>query len=128
VLVVRVDGKLVLDGCYSGIAWSKGEGPTAFRAKGKLAPLWSDSRKIGDWFSIGANGSEIEVILGAGWGGAFGADLCVEEEGVTYSGEQRPLFKIEGYQKAMSTIQAALSRPESPAALTLDGPTFKMSR
>jgi hypothetical protein len=128
VLLVRVDGKLVLDGCYSGIAWSKGEGPTGFRPKGKLAPLWSDGRKIGDWVSFGANGSEIEVVLGEGWGGAFGADLCVEEEGVTYSGEQRPLFKIEGYQKALTSIQPVLSRPEAAAALTLEGPTFKMSR
>ncbi len=128
VLLVRVDGKLVLDGCYSGIAWSKGEGPTAFRAKGKLGPLWSDVRKIGDWVNFGANGSDIEVVLGEGWGGAFGADLCVEEEGVTYSGEQRPLFKIEGYQKSLPNIQPVLARPEVSAALTLDGPTFKMSR
>jgi hypothetical protein len=88
------EGKILSNGGYSGIACSKGEGPTAFRAKGKLGPRWSDVRKIGDWVSIGANGSEIEVVLGEGRGGAFGAELCVEEEGVTYSGEQRPLFKI----------------------------------
>jgi hypothetical protein len=128
VLLVRVDGKLVLDSCSSVIAWSKGEGPTAFRAKGKLAPLWSDTRKIGDWVTFGANGSDIEVVLGEGWGGAFGADLCVEEEGVTYAGEKRPLFKIEGYQKSLSSIQPVLARPEAAAALSLEGPTFKMSR
>jgi hypothetical protein len=128
VLLVRLDGKLVLDGCYSSIAWSKGEGPTGFRPKGKLGGLWSDGRKIGDWVSIGANGSDIEVVLGEGWGGAFGADLCVEEEGVTYPGEQRPLFKIEGYQKALSSIQSTLARPEAAAALSLEGPTFKVSR
>ena len=66
--------------------------------------------------------------MAVGWGGAFGADLCVEEEGVTYSGEQRPLFKIEGYQKALTSIQPVLARPEAAAALTLEGPTFKMSR
>ncbi len=131
VLLARVNGKLVLDGCYSGIAWSKGDGPTGLRARANLAPLWSDKRKVGDWFSIPPTGAEIEVVLGEGWGGAFGADLCIEEEGKTYTGEQRPLFKIEGYDKnpvMFNQLKLALAKPEVAAAITLDGPTFKMSK
>jgi hypothetical protein len=81
---------------------------------------------VGEYFSFGPNGSEVEVIIGEGWGGAFGADLCIEEEGKDYTGERRPLFKIEGYQKALPQIQAALALPECTKTLTLEGPTFKV--
>lgn len=128
VMIVRVDGKLVLDGSYAELPWSKGKNPTGFQPKGSLQALWSDGRRIGDWFQIGAGGADIEIVLGEGWGGAFGADLCVEEEGKTYSGEQRPLFKIEGYQKALPQIQQTLNLPEAVRAITLEGPTFRISK
>ena len=126
VLIVRVDGKIVLDGCYAGLPWKAGKNPTGYGAKGSLGALWSDVRNVGEYFAFGPNGSEVEIIVGEGWGGAFGADLCIEEEGKTYTGDQRPLFKIEGYQKSLPHIQAALALPESPKAFTLEGPTFKV--
>ena len=128
VLIVRVDGKLVLDGCYSELPWKIGKNPTGHRPSGNLSPLWSDCRHIGDWVTFNSGGSEIEIVIGEGWGGAFGADLCVEEEGKTYAGDVRPLFKIEGYQKMLPQIQAAIRSPEGAKTLALDGPTFRTSR
>ncbi len=130
VLLVKVDGKLVLDGCWSDLPWTKGTNPTGHRPSGNLSALWSDGRKVGDYVQFKPNGSEVEVIIGEGWGGAFGADLCIEEEGKTYEGEQRPIFKLDGYQnpKLLPQIKATLSLPESAKTLTLEGPTFKTSR
>jgi hypothetical protein len=64
-------------------------------------------------------------VIGAGYRGAFSADLCVEEEGQTYEENVRPLFKLEGYQKMQKEIDAAMQLPEIPKAVTLNGPTFK---
>lgn len=130
VLLVKVDGKLVLDGCWSDLPWTNGKNPTGHRPSGNLSALWSDGRKVGDYVQFKPNGSEVEVIIGEGWGGAFGADLCIEEEGKTYEGEQRPIFKLDGYQNAklLPQIKATLSLPESAKTLTLEGPVFKTSR
>jgi hypothetical protein len=127
VLIVRVDGKVVLDGSYDGLPWDSGKkrNPTGSGRRGDLGALWSNVRNTGDYFSFAPSGSELEVIIGEGWGGAFGADLCIEEDGKTYQGDQRPLFKIDGFQKALPQIQAALALPECARAMTLDGPTFK---
>jgi hypothetical protein len=126
VLIVRVDGKVVLDGCYAGLPWKAGKNPTGYGSRGSLGALWSDVRNVGEYFSFGPNGSEVEIIIGAGWGGAFGADLCIEEEGKIYTGELRPLFKIEGYQKILPQIQEVVARKECEKKLTLEGPTFKV--
>jgi hypothetical protein len=81
---------------------------------------------VGDYFVVPAAGVDLEVIIGEGWGGAFGADLCVEEEGKTYPGDVRPIFKIEGYQKMLPQLQAIVNSPEGSRALTLEGPTFRV--
>ncbi len=129
VLVVRVNGALVLDGCYTGLPWKNGKNPTGgHKSTAKLSQLWSDVRPVGDYFAVPAAGVDLEVIIGEGWGGAFGADLCVEEEGKTYSGDVRPIFKIEGYQKMLPQLQAIVNSPEGTRALTLEGPTFRVTR
>lgn len=128
VLIVRVDGKLVLDGSYESLPWKNGKNPTGHRSSGTLRPLWSDGRRRGDLFAIPPAGVDVEIIIGEGWGGAFGADLCVEEDGRTYTGEVRPIFKIEGYQKMLPQLQAVVNSPAGAGALTLDGPTFKVTR
>lgn len=122
-LVVLVNGKLVLDGSWKHIPWKNGECPTDFKASGSLKPLWADIRRLGDWVEIGPRGVEIEIIIGEGWGGAFSGSLCVEEKGVTYPGDQRPVFKIDGYQsmqkKQRETIEA------QKGFFTMEGPTFR---
>jgi hypothetical protein len=128
VLVVRVDDKLVLDGSYEGLPWKNGRNPTGHRASGKLNALWSDGRRTGDFFTVPAKGVDLEIIIGEGWGGAFGADLCVEEEGRLYKDDVRPVFKIEGYQKMLPQLQAVVSSPAGERALTLEGPTFRVTR
>jgi len=127
VLVVRVNGTLVLDGCYTGLPWKNGKNPTGgHKSTAKLAQLWSDGRPVGDYFAIPAAGVDLEVIIGEGWGGAFGADLCVEEEGKSYVGDVRPVFKIDGFQKMLPQLQAIVNSPEGTRALTLEGPTFRV--
>ena len=128
VLIVRVDGKLVLDGSYESLPWKNGKNPTGHRPSGVLSALWSDGRRRGDLFAVPPAGVDVEIIIGEGWGGAFGADLCVEEDGRTYTGEVRPIFKIEGYQKILPQLQAVVNSPAGARALTIDGPTFKVTR
>lgn len=126
VLVVRVDGKLVLDGSYESLPWKNGKNPTGHKASGVLNALWSDGRRKGDFFTVPAKGVDLEVIIGEGWGGAFGADLCVEEEGRAYKDDVRPIFKLDGYQKMLPQLQAVVNSAAGERALTLDGPTFRM--
>jgi hypothetical protein len=128
VLVVRVDGKVVLDGSWGDLPWKNGKNPTGHKPSGELPALWSDGRRRGDLFPVPAAGVDLEVMIGEGWGGAFGADLCVEEEGRNYNGDVRPIFKIEGYQKVLPQLQAIVDSPEGKRALTLEGPTFRVTR
>ncbi len=129
VLLVRVNDKLVLDGSYSAVSWSNNKkNPTGHRGGGDLAALWSDVRKKGDYFVVPAAGVDLEVIIGEGWGGAFGADLCVEEDGKTYADDVRPIFKIEGYQKMLPQLKEIVGSLEGSKALSLEGPTFKVTR
>ena len=128
ILIVRIDGDVKLDGSWSsGFAWpGKGATPTGNGPAEKLGfPLYGDKRAIGKWFKLQPGGSNIEIVIGAGYRGAFSADLCVEEEGQTYEENVRPLFKLEGYQKMQKEIDAAMQLPEIPKAVTLNGPTFK---
>jgi hypothetical protein len=129
VLIVRVNDKVVLDGCYQGVSWSNGKkNPTGHRSAGDLSALWSDVRVKGDPFVVPATGVDLEVIIGEGWGGAFGADLCIEEDGKTYPDDVRPIFKIEGYQKLLPQLNEIVGSLEGRRALTLEGPTFKVTR
>jgi len=128
VLVVRVDGKLVLDGSYESLPWKNGKNPTGKRPSGVLNALWSDGRRIGDFFTVPAKGVDLEVIIGEGWGGAFGADLCVEEDGRAYKDDVRPIFKIEGYKKMLPQLQAVVNSAAGERALTLEGPTFQVKQ
>jgi hypothetical protein len=129
VLVVRVNGKVVLDGSYTGVAWPSGKkNPTGYSSSGDLSPLWSDVRKKGEYFLVPNTGVDLVVIIGEGWGGGFGADLCVEEEDKKYADDVRPIFKIEGYQKSLPQLQAVVQSLEGAKAFTLDGPTFRVSR
>lgn len=126
VLIVRVDGRVVLDGSWS-LAWpQKGATPTGHAPREKLLPVYGDKRAVGDWVKFAASGSPVEVIVGAGWRGAFGADLCVEEEGRTYADSVRPLFKVEGYQKMQAQIDAAFRLPEAAPSFSMEGPTFRV--
>jgi hypothetical protein len=128
ILIVKIDGDVKLDGSWSsGFDWpGKGATPTGNRSTESLGfPLYGDKRAIGKWFKLQPAGSNIEIVIGAGYRGAFSADLCVEEEGQSYEENVRPLFKLEGYQKMQKEIDAALQLPEIPKAVTLNGPTFK---
>lgn len=125
VLIVRVDGKVALDGSW-GFPWpQRGQSPTGHAPREKMPAIYGDKRAVGDWVKFSPSGSPVEIIIGAGWRGAFGADLCVEEEGQTYTDQVRPLFKVEGFQKMQSQIDAALKLPEAATSFTLEGPTFK---
>jgi hypothetical protein len=126
VLIVRVDGRTVLDASW-GFQWpQKGQSPTGHAPREKLPAVYGDKRAVGDWVKFGPSGSTIEIIIGAGWRGAFGADLCVEEEGQTYADNVRPIFKVEGYQKMQAQIDASMKLPEAASAFRLDGPTFRV--
>ena len=128
ILIVKIDGNVMLDGSWSsGFDWpGKGPTPTGNRSTENLGfPLYGDKRAVGKWFKLAPTGSNIEIVIGAGYRGAFSADLCVEEEGQVYEGNVRPLFKLEGYQKMQKEIDAAFQLPEIPPAVTLNGPTFK---
>jgi hypothetical protein len=125
VLIVRVDGRVVLDGSW-GFPWpQRGQSPTGRGPRERLPAIYGDKRAVGDWFKFAPAGSELEVIIGAGWRGAFGADLCVEEEGQTYQDNIRPIFKLEGYQKMQAQIDSALQLPEAASSFKLEGPTFR---
>ena len=128
ILIVKIDGNVMLDGSWSsGFDWpGRGPNPTGNRSAENLGfALYGDKRAIGKWFKLAPTGSNIEIVIGAGYRGAFSADLCIEEEGQTYEGNARPLFKLEGYQKMQREIDAAFQLPEIPPAVTLNGPTFK---
>jgi hypothetical protein len=126
ILIVIIDGNVVLDGSWSFDWPGKGKAPTGNRSAETVGfSLYGDRRSIGRWFKLAPTGSNIEIIIGAGYRGAFSADLCVEEDGQVYEGNVRPLFKLEGYQKMQKEIDAAFQLPEIPPAVTLNGPTFK---
>lgn len=126
VLIVRVDGKVALDGSW-GFQWpQKGQNPTGHAPREKMPAIYGDKRAVGDWVRFSPGGSQVEIIIGAGWRGAFGADLCVEEEGQNYSDQVRPLFKVEGFQKMQPQIDAAFKLPEAASSFSIEGPTFKV--
>jgi hypothetical protein len=126
VLIVRVDGRTVLDGSWSFDWPQKGKSPSGHPPREQLSAVYGDKRAVGDWVKFAANGSTLEIIIGAGWRGAFGADLCVEEEGQNYTDQIRPLFKLEGYQKMQAQIDSALRLPEAAPSFSLEGPTFRV--
>jgi hypothetical protein len=128
ILIVKIDGEVNLDGSHSALSWpGRGATPTGNQSVENLGfPLYGGKRAIGKWFKLKPEGSNIEIVIGAGKnGGAFGADLCVEEKDEIYEENVRPLFKLEGYQRMQKEIDAALQLPEIPRAVTLNGPTFK---
>ena len=126
ILIVKIDGNVMLDGSWSFNWPGERQTPTGNSNNETLeSSLYGDKRAIGKWFKLAPTGSNIEIFIGAGFRGAFSADLCVEEEGQVYEGNVRPLFKLEGYQKMQKEIDAAFQLPEIPPAVTLNGPTFK---
>ncbi len=125
VLIIRVDDRVVLDGSW-GFDWpQKGKSPTGHGSREQMSAIYGDKRAVGDWVKFASGGSNVEIIIGAGYRGAFGADLCVEEEGQNYTDKVRPLFKLEGYQKMQTQIDSALRLPEAAPSFSLEGPTFK---
>ena len=128
VLIVRINGKLVFDGTWRGIPWEhSNRTPTGWKQSNPSVP----SRKIGpgdgvytgDWFSLSHSPFEMEVIIGEGWGGSFGCVLAIEEEGVDYQVQPRPIFKTADYRRLMDP-ELEISIQKNPN-ITFDGPAFE---
>jgi hypothetical protein len=48
--------------------------------------------------------------------------------GRAYKADVRPVFKIDGYQKMLPQLQAVVNSAAGERALTLEGPTFRVTR
>lgn len=86
VLLVRVNGKLVLDGSWAAGQYSNWRpSAKAKRANEETQPKHfglSQPRVVGDWFDLQAGvATEIDVVIAEIPGGWFGAYLLIEKEG-----------------------------------------------
>ncbi|MCF7847906.1 MAG: hypothetical protein K9M45_03560, partial [Kiritimatiellales bacterium] len=130
IMVIRVDGKLVLNACWPG------------DTEGAIAHDWhstsSDSRKyrlgnndavIGDWITLEPGVPQnMEVMIGEVPGGVFCAMLVVEEKGVEYeknsqSGPVLPIFKTT--EPSLDLIEAIHGDLVPGEACVTNGPVFR---
>lgn len=125
-LIVRVNGRLVLDATWQGIPWqTENRNPTNWKPKETFNGPYSDRWKTGEWFTV--NGSfDLEITVGEGWGGAFAGVLTIEESDKNYDKAPRPLFKVEGYEQMLPLIQPVVASHSQ--YFTLDGPVFRRAQ
>ncbi len=133
ILMVRVDGKVVLNACYhndnSTSTYSlfspiwQSSSPDSFR-------YWMGNRTavVGDWITLKAGESQdIEVLIGEVPGGAFCAMLTVEVEGVEYpkspqGGPLLPIFKTA--EPSLDLLDAIYNDLIPGEACLTNGPVF----
>ncbi len=133
ILVVRVDGKVVLNASWPGGKWD---------TQNRLSPMWQSSAngrrnfrmgnnyaEIGDWITLKAGEPhDMEVILGEVPGGNFDAMLCVEVEGVEYERNRQggpilPMFKTE--EPSHELLDAIIPILIPGEACLTNGPVFR---
>jgi hypothetical protein len=129
ILVVRVDGKIVLNGSigWNNIAQTLSNWQSN-NAKSKTYKLGNPTSVVGDWITLEPGVPlDMEVLCGEVPGGHFSMMLVVEEEGVEYeknyqNGPILPMFKTEEpNHDAQDRIYELLV--EGEAAVT-GGPVF----
>ena len=86
VLVVRINGKTVLDGSWRKSAYSRWKQPEAARRVDEKNPQryfgLSQHGVTGSWFDLTAGReTQVEIVIAEVPGGEFGAYLLIEEEG-----------------------------------------------
>ncbi len=126
VLVVRVDGETVLDGCRGGpqvdLNWLP---DSADHLKWYMA---HDYCGVGHLIELEPGvPKELEIIIGEKPGGVFNAILCVMEEGVTYPKNRfgAPILPIFKTSKISRTLQDLIYRGMPPNEIdVINGPIF----
>lgn len=126
-LIVRVNGRVVLDATWRTIPWANGN-PTGVQPESSIpwqsggAVRFGDALYFGSWVNL-SQPFDIEITIGEGWGGDFAAVLLIEKQGVDYGNGPRPLFKMKGYESALTPEVTEILKANQ-AFITLDGPTF----
>ena len=83
ILLVRVDGKDVLNGSWSGTGYTYSDWTTS--APGTYQLMGNTFAVFGDWITLKAHEPvDMQVLIGEVPGGVFSAMLAVEVEGVDY--------------------------------------------
>jgi len=107
VLIVRVDGKIVLNAPYHGSAaidqnkdsWF--DDGTKYPEGNRVYQMGMTRAAVGEWITLEASTPlDMEVLIGEEKGSTFSAMLCVEVDGVEYEknnwgGPILPMFKTE---------------------------------
>ncbi|MBC8188897.1 MAG: hypothetical protein H8E75_00495 [Puniceicoccaceae bacterium] len=86
-LIVRINGKTVLDGSWTKSAYSRWNQPASAKRADEKSPQsyfgFSQPGVTGDWFELRAGReTQVEVVIAEVPGSMFGAYLLIEEEGV----------------------------------------------
>ncbi|VGO14447.1 hypothetical protein PDESU_03009 [Pontiella desulfatans] len=132
-LVVRVDGKIVLNASWPGNSeeamQSACRGWSSKSADSRKFYLGNNTAVVGDWITLKAGVPlDMDVLIGEEPGGQFSAMLTVEVEGVDYprnrqGGPILPIFKTtEPSHDLVDAIYETM--PEGEASVT-NGPVFR---
>jgi hypothetical protein len=131
VMMVRVDGKVVLNACWPGD--TEDYFTTVWRsssADSRKYPLGNNLSVVGDWIELKAGVPlDMEVLIGEVPGGVFQSMLCVEVEGVEYprnpfrNGPKLPIFKTE--EPTLDLVEAIHRDLDPGDASVTNGPVFR---
>jgi len=86
VLIVRINGKTVLDGSWYKLTYSRWNQPASAKRADEKSPQryfgLSEPGVSGNWFDLTADReTQVEIVIAEVPGGKFGAYLLIEEEG-----------------------------------------------
>jgi hypothetical protein len=118
VLLVRVNGKLVLDGSRASLGFDKStKGLTDLSRQDENHPVGNGRLSYGDWMDLSAGSpNSIEVLLGERPGGQFCAYLLIEDKSARYEKESNgrpilPIFKMADVEMNFDAAVAARTAP-----------------
>lgn len=118
VLLVRVNGKLVLDGSRVSLGYDKDvKGLTDLSRQDENHPVGNGRLSYGDWMDLSAeSANSIEVLLGERPGGQFCAYLLIEDKSARYDKESNgrpvlPIFKMADVEMNFGAAIAARTAP-----------------
>jgi len=128
VLVVRVDGKIVLNACWPNTE-SYFSDWNYYPAGSRTYSMGNQTAVIGKWITLEAGMPlDMDVLIGEQPGGVFHAMLCVEVEGVKYpknkfGGPILPMFKTN--EPSLDLIDTIYYNLYPGEACVTNGPVFR---
>ena len=134
-LVVRVNGRVVLDGGLFAVSTFKTDRPDSpsypyeFRAPGNALQLSQrQGFVVGNTMDLRAGSFyDLDILIGEGLGGHFYASLFVEKAGETYAKDNKgnpilPLFRVADTPPPATTNAAPPFAPDGPVWRALPSP------